>query len=302
MSSSADTASVFPQWVRDVRAPVPPPPRKSCDCQAHVFGDPVKYPPRANAEYTPLQAATFDDLCAVERALGFERFVIVHAQIYGADFRLVTDSLEAMGDHSHIRVIGRIDDSVSDRELERLHAFGFRGVRFGVRHGRQGPPDFDLIRRTVDRIRGLGWHLRLHLGRDAVPMYASELDTLRGIRVSIDHLGYVDPALGPEQPACRWIAGKLRRDEDWWLMLSNGNRLSPMEEGYDDAIPIARAYIEAAPDRLTWGTDWPHVQWRKQRMMNDAEEVELFYRYIDNDAALLQKILVDNPARLHGFE
>jgi predicted TIM-barrel fold metal-dependent hydrolase len=302
MSSSADAVPGFPQWLREVRAPVPLPPKKSCDCQAHVFGDPVKYPPRANAEYAPLQGATFDDLCEVERTLGFERFVIVHAQVYGTDFRLVTDYLEAMGDHSHIRLIGRIDDSVSDRELERLHGFGFRGVRFGVRHGRHGPPDFNVIRRTADRVRSLGWHLRLHLGRDALPMCADELDTLRGIRVSIDHLGYVDPALGPQQPACRWIADKLRRDEDWWLMLSNGNRLSPMEEGYGDAIPIARAYIEAAPDRLIWGTDWPHVQWRKQRMMNDAEEVELLYRYVEHDAALLQKILVDNPARLHGFE
>jgi predicted TIM-barrel fold metal-dependent hydrolase len=84
-------------------------------------------------------------------------------------------------------------------------------------------------------------------------------------------------------------------------MVSNGNRLSPMERGWDDAIPFAQAYIGAAPDRIIWGTDWPHVQWRKKRMMNDAEEVELLYRYADNDHALLQKILVDNPARLHGF-
>src|SRR5262245_2436193 len=221
MSSSAEARQAFPQWVREVRAPVPLPPPKSCDCQAHIFGDPVKYPVRANAAYTPVVGATFADLCAVERTLGFERFVIVHAQVYGADFRLVTDSLAAMADHSHIRIIGRIDDSVSDQRLEQLHAIGFRGVRFGVAHG--GPPDFDLIRRTADRIRSLGWHLRLHLGRDALPTYASELDTVRGIRVSIDHLGYVDPALGPEQPACLWIADRLRRDEDWWLMLSNGN-------------------------------------------------------------------------------
>jgi len=299
MNSSAEAKQAFPQWVREVRAPVPLPPPKSCDCQAHIFGDPVKYPVRANAAYAPIVGATFADLCAVERTLGFERFVIVHAQIY-ADFSLVTDSLAAMADHSHIRVIGRIDDSVSDQKLEQLHALGFRGVRFSVAHG--GPPDLDLIRRTADRIRGLGWHLRLHLGRDAAVTHAGELDTIRDIRVSIDHLGYVDPALGPDQPACRWIADKLKRDENWWLMLSNGNRLSPMEEGYDDAIPIARAYVEAAPDRLIWGTDWPHVQWRKRRMMNDAEEVELLYRYVDNDAALLQKILVDNPARLHGFE
>jgi predicted TIM-barrel fold metal-dependent hydrolase len=84
-------------------------------------------------------------------------------------------------------------------------------------------------------------------------------------------------------------------------MASNGNRDSSMESGWDDTVPVGRAYIEAAPDRIIWSTDWPHPMWTK-RMMNDAEEVELLYRYVDNDAALLQKILVDNPARLHGFE
>ena len=303
MSSSADGASrTFPQWVREVRAPVPLPPPKSCDCQAHIFGDPNKYPPWPNAEYAPLAGATFEDLCRVERTLGFERFVVVHAQVYGPDFRLVIDSLEAMPDHSHVRVIGRFDDSVSDNELERLDALGFRGARFGVQHGREGPPNFDLIMRTAERIRPLGWHLRLHLGRDAVTAHAERLEAIKDIRVSIDHLGYVDPARGPAQPTCRWIVDKLRRDPNWWLMLSNGNRLSPMESGWDDCIPIARAYIEAAPDRMIWGTDWPHVQWRKARMMNDAEEVELLYRYVDNDKGLLRRILVDNPARLHGFD
>jgi predicted TIM-barrel fold metal-dependent hydrolase len=306
MSSSVDApagagAQRFPQWVRDVRAPAPMPPPQACDCQAHIFGDPARYPVRPNADYQPLVGATFEDLCRVERTLGFERFVIVHAQVYGPDFSLVTDCLEAMPDRSHIRVIGRVDDSVSERELERLDRLGFRGVRFSVQHNRQMPADFDLIRRTADRIRGLGWHLRLHLGRDAVLENSDRLKSLRDVRVSVDHLGYVDPARGPEQPACRWIVDRLRSDENWWLMLSNGNRLSAMERGWDDAVPIARAYIEAAPDRMIWATDWPHVQWRKQRMMNDAEEVELLYRYVDNDAALLQKILVDNPARLHGF-
>ena len=109
------------------------------------------------------------------------------------------------------------------------------------------------------------------------------------------------PRLAPADPTVRWLVERLKDTDNWWLMLSNGNRLSAMESGYDDAIPIARAYIEAAPDRVIWASDWPHVQWRKQRMMNDGEVVELLYRYVDNDQALLGKILVDNPARLHGF-
>ena len=92
----------------------------------------------------------------------------------------------------------------------------------------------------------------------------------------------------------------MRSGLKWWMMASNGNRDSTMESGWDDAVPFGRAFILAAPDRAIWGTDWPHPMWTK-RMMNDAEEVELLYRYVDYDAELIRKVLVDNPARLYGF-
>jgi 2-pyrone-4,6-dicarboxylate lactonase len=304
MSSSVETAAAtrqFPQWVRDVRAPVPLPPPNSCDCQAHIFGDRKKYPPRTDPGY-PLYDATFDDLVKVERKLGFDRFVLVHSTLYGTDSRLVIDSLATLADHSHIRFISRIDDTTTDKEIERLDALGCRGVRFNFHANLPQPPSWDAIARTVDRIRGLGWHLRFHVGRDVVLEMSERFKAIKNVRIVIDHLGYTDIARGPDQPSCRWIVNRLKNDENWWLMASNGNRLSPMESGWDDAIPIAQSFIAAAPDRIIWGTDWPHLQWRKQRMMNDAEEVELLYRYVDNDRALLQKILVDNPARLHGFE
>ena len=113
-------------------------------------------------------------------------------------------------------------------------------------------------------------------------------------------MAHLDFSRGLDQPACRWLINKLK-NEGWWMMLSNGSRDSRMESGYDDAVPFGKMFVEAAPDRMIWGTDWPHVNWRKKRMMNDAETVELLYRYVDNDKGLLQKILVDNPARLHGF-
>jgi 2-pyrone-4,6-dicarboxylate lactonase len=303
MTSSAErapqTLERFPQWVRAVRAPVPLPPPGSCDCQAHLFGDPDQYPARPEAGYAA-PAASFADLQRVERMLGFERVVFVHSQIYGADHRLLLDILEGISDRSRYRAIGRIDESTGDAELERLADAGFRGTRLSFQPHLPKPPSWQAATRIIDRIRGLGWHLRIHVGTDAVLEYSDRFHAIKDIPVVIDHLGYADPARGPDQPACRWICDKLR-DGNWWVMVSNGNRLSAMESGWDDAVPIAQAYIAAAPDRIIWGSDWPHVQWRKQRMMNDAEEVELLYRYVDNDRALLQKILVDNPARLHGF-
>jgi len=117
---------------------------------------------------------------------------------------------------------------------------------------------------------------------------------------SVDHMCHLDFDAGLEQPAMQLLLDLLR-NEDWWIMVSNGNRVSKMESGWDDAVPFGRAMVGAAPDRVIWGTDWPHVRWQK-RMMNEAEPVELLYRYVDGDLDLLHKILVDNPVRLHGFD
>ncbi len=291
--------SEFPAWVRETRAPVPLPPPGSCDCQVHLFADPKHYPTIANPPFAPPDAS-FTDLQNVERVLGFSRVVFVHSTVYGADHSLVLDVLEGLPDRRNYRAIARIDDTVSDAMLERLHAAGFRGIRFSFQPQLPKPASWDAVLRAVDRVRDLGWHLRLHVGRDVVVEYSDRLRTLKNIPVVLDHLGYVDMARGVDQPAVRWMVEQLS-DPNWWVMVSNGNRLSTMESGWDDAVPVARAFIAAAPERMIWGSDWPHVQWRKKRMMNDAEAVELLYRYVDNDAALLRKILVDNPARLHGF-
>lgn len=291
--------SEFPSWVRETRAPVPLPPPGSCDCQVHLFADPKLYPTIPNPPFAPPDA-TFADLQQVQRVLGFDRVVFVHSTVYGSDHSLVLDVLEGMTYRRNCRAIARIDDNVSDAMLERLHAAGFRGIRFSFQPHLPKPASWDAVMRAVDRVRGLNWHLRLHVGRDVVVEYSDKLRSLKNIPVVIDHLGYVDMARGPDQPAVRWMVEQLQ-DPNWWVMVSNGNRLSTMESGWDDAVPVARAFIAAAPERIIWASDWPHVQWRKTRMMNDAEAVELLYRYVDNDPVLLRKILVDNPARLHGF-
>ena len=123
---------------------------------------------------------------------------------------------------------------------------------------------------------------------------------MKDITYVVDHLGHVDFAEGLNSPTMKFLIDRLK-NHGWWMMLSNGARLSAMTDDWDDAVPFAKAYIEAAPDRTIWGSDWPHVRWRKSRMPNEAELVELFYRYADHDRELIRRILVDNPARLHGF-
>jgi 2-pyrone-4,6-dicarboxylate lactonase len=288
----------FPDWVRETRPPVPLPPPGSCDCQIHVYEDPAKYPPKWKIAHE-LPNATFADAQRVLGILGFERAVLVHASVYDTDYRMLIDILAGLPDRSHYRGVIVLKDDVSDRELDRLKDLGVCGVRFHIAKRYEAYPK-DAFKRTLTRARELGWHARLHLDPDDLLDYSDVLASFKDIPFVIDHMGRLDFGLGLEQKAFRWIVDRLR-NENWWMMVSNGNRMSRFDSGWDDAVPFAHAYIDAAPERIVWSTDWPHVRWRKQRMMNDAEEVELLYRYVDYDQTLLQKILVDNPARLHGF-
>lgn len=295
----ASTGEKIYEWDRNPRMPVPAPPAGSCDCQFHIYGDPAVFPPRANAPYPPIESATFAEAQRMHKAIGFARGVIVHSAIYGSDHRLLLHALESLNDHERYRGIGILDDQVSDQELSRLHAVGVRGARFNfVRHFAMEQREAE-VGRSMARLKELGWHARLHVNGEDLMENSELLRSVTDVPMVIDHFGHVGFEGGMERPVIRWVLETLKRD-NWWMMVSNGNRDSKMDSVWDDAIPYGKALIEAAPDRIIWGTDWPHPQWQK-RMMNDAEEVELLYRYVDNDAALLKKILVDNPVRLHGF-
>ena len=149
------------------------------------------------------------------------------------------------------------------------------------------------------RSQELGWHAKLHITGEDVLDFSDFLLSIKNIPIVVDHMAHLHLEDGLEQPACRWLLDRLKTNENWWMMMSNGNRDSKMEVGFDDAVPFGRIFLEAAPDRMVWGSDWPHVRWRKTRMMNDAETVELLYRYADQDAGLIRQVLVDNPSRLY---
>jgi len=291
------------KWLRETRPPVPLPPPKSCDCQFHIFGDAVKYPLRNDPASRPPDAS-FADMQRVLRILGFGRGVVVHSQRYDTDHRLLIDTFESLSqdERQNFRATCIVKDDVSDREMERLNALGICGARFNLGKRWSDADDRAAVKRSMERAREIGWHARLHISGSDLADWGDFLLSVRDLPMVIDHMAHLDFSLGLEQPALLWIRERLRNDGNWWVKLSNGNRDSAMETGWDDAIPFARAFIEAAPDRMIWGTDWPHTGWRKKRMMNDAELVELLYRYVDHDSALVTAILVDNPARLHGFE
>jgi 2-pyrone-4,6-dicarboxylate lactonase len=290
----------FPEWDRNPRRPTPAPPAGSCDCQFHIFGDAKKYPPGPQAKYAPPHAS-FEDGKGLLRTMGFSRGVIVFPQPYGTDNRLLIDTLEGMSadDRRNFRATCIVRDHVTDRELERLKGLGVIGTRFNFTKGNEEMPKKALAR-ELDRLRELGWQARLHFDPPEFAAYSDVLDAVDDIPMVIDHMGRVDFAGALDQPAVKRILEKLRRD-NWWLMLSNGNRMSAMDAGWDDAVPFGRLFAEAAPSRVVWGSDWPHIRWQKRTMVNDGDAVELMYRYVDNDPGMIRRILVDNPARLVGF-
>ncbi len=300
MATTAKAEGKIYEWDRNPRMPMPAPPAGSCDCQFHIYGDPAQFPPRADAPYPPIESATFEEARRMHKAIGFARGVIVHSAIYGSDHRLLLHALEELNDPAHYRGIGILDDRVSESAATRLHAAGARGARFNFVRGFAMEQREAEVRRSMARLREMGWHARLHVNGEDLLENSVLLRSIKDVPMAIDHFGHVGFEGGMDRPAIRWVLDSLKL-ENWWMMISNGNRDSKMESGWDDAIAYGRAFIEAAPDRIIWGTDWPHPQWRK-RMMNDAEEVELLYRYVDGDQGLLKKILVDNPARLHGFD
>ena len=267
--------------VLNPRKPSFVPPRGACDVHCHVYGQGTQFP--------HLDAAR---LMAHHRHFGFDHAVIVQAQ---GNTRAVTlEALRLAG--GRYRGVALVDDSATDRELETLHAAGIRGVRFTFVAHLGGAPDLMVVRRVLERVRGLGWHVCFLL--DPADMLIN-LDLLRAIRMPmvIDHMGRAKAEEGLEQAGFRALLELVKRD-NVWVKVSCPDRISAAGPPYHDAVPFAQALIAAAPDRVLWGTDWPHPnnRWKP----DDADLVELL-PLIAPDAAIRQKLLVDNPERLYGF-
>jgi 2-pyrone-4,6-dicarboxylate lactonase len=283
-------------FARNPRAPKVAPPAHATDCQLHVFGDATRYPPRPGAAYDPPADANIDALLAGHRAIGIERGVLVQPTSYAMDHRLLVDALAKAG--KNYRGIALVDDSVSDAELARLHAAGVRGARFNFWKLLNMVPDHDEFLRSVARIGELGWHAKVHAQIDELKELVGLLGKVR-IPIVIDHMSNLDFAKPLDHPDSRFVFDAVRGG--WWIMLSNGDRGSAEGPPYNDAVRYGQALIAAAPDRTIWGSDWPHLRPPGDEPHEDAEILELLYRYAPDDAAR-RKVLVTNPATLFGFE
>ncbi|MDB5651845.1 MAG: 2-pyrone-4,6-dicarboxylate hydrolase [Hyphomicrobiales bacterium] len=270
-------------------------PPLSCDAHCHIFGPGDKYPYAPDRTYTPPDAP-LEMFRALHAKLGIQRAVIVNASAHGTDNRVALDAI-ALSNGAY-RAVANIDDTISERELRVLHEGGFRGCRFNFVRHLGGVPDMAVINRVVAMIAPLGWHLNLHFDAIDLPEYAGMLSKLP-VPYIIDHMGRVKASDGLDQEPFRILLSLMRNDQKAWVKVCGSERVSSSGPPFHDAAPFAAKLIETAPDRCVWGTDWPHPNVKS--MPNDGDLVDLIPLFAP-DAATQQRILVDNPARLYGFD
>lgn len=282
---------------RTLRSPRLALPAGAIDSHAHVLGPAQRYPFSSERIYTP-EDCTLSDYVAQLKAIGIARGVLVQPSVYGTDNRALLAALTEQP--IPLRGVAVIGPEVSDHELSEMHRLGVRGVRCNLvdlKDRSAGVPLGQLLE-LAHRVRDLGWHLELLAHVDETPtLYDDFIDF--PVDLVFGHFGYVPLARGSNQPGFLGLLGLMAAGKAW-VKMTGPYRISQQSSlPYHDLSDIVRAVIDANPDRLVWGTDWPHVM-MKTEMPNDADLIDLFADWVP-DAALRKKILVDNPEKLYDF-
>jgi 2-pyrone-4,6-dicarboxylate lactonase len=283
-------------------------PPGSVDAHCHVFGPGDEFPFAPERKYTPCDASKAQ-LFALRDHLGFARNVIVQATCHGADNRALVDACVASGGRA--RGVATVRRSISDDELQALHAAGVRGVRFNfVKRLVDFTPKDELLE-IAGRIHQLGWHVVIYFEAVDLPelwdFFAAVHDDV-GCTVVVDHMGRPDVRQSVDGPEFRLFVQFMQQHAKVWSKVSCPERLSvsgpPALHGeqlaYRDVVPFARRIVETFPDRVLWGTDWPHPN-LKDHMPDDGLLVD-FIPHIAVSTELQHKLLVDNPMRLYWPE
>jgi len=271
---------------------VPPP--GAVDAHCHVFGPGDVFPYAPERKYTPCDAGKAQ-LFALRDFLGFSRNVIVQATCHGADNRALVDALQASGGLA--RGVATVRDTVSDEELQQLHAAGVRGVRFNFVRRLVDPKPDAYYHAIIDRIAPLGWHVVVYFeAADLAERW--NFFTSLPTTVVVDHMGRPDVSQPVDGPEFQRFVQLMAEHGNVWSKVSCPERLSRVgSPGYADVVPFARHLVERFPDRVLWGTDWPHPN-MKDHMPDDGHLVDVI-PHIAPTLELQQKLLVENPMRLY---
>ncbi|MBL6955057.1 MAG: amidohydrolase family protein [Alphaproteobacteria bacterium] len=278
----------------NVKVPQEQAPVGAIDCHAHVFAAPGQHYLNPGRTYTPPEA-TLAQYQAMLASLGIQRGVIVQPSVYGTVNDCSREAVAAMGANG--RGVAVLDQSVPEAELQRLHQAGFRGTRFNLLSG--GGVDPEELEAVAARIADLGWHIQCFIDHNTLVDLLPRLKRLP-VDLVFDHLGQPDPQQGVDQPGFAALRDLLAGGRAW-VKISGAYRVDDGGAPWPLADPFAETLINEAPDRLVWGSDWPHPHLQTSPMPNDGD---LFDRLLawTPVAGVRQKILVDNPTRLYDFD
>ena len=280
-------------WVDAPSQPRFVPPPGAVDAHVHVFGPEAEFPFSPKAKYHP-EDATPEMLFALRDRLGFSRNVIVQASCHGTDNRATLNAIARSGGKA--RGVAVVDPDISDAELSALDQGGIRGVRFNFLKRLVDNAPKDKFLEIDRRIAPLGWHVVVYFEADILEELIPFLEAIPTIIV-VDHLGRPDIAQGPGGADITAFRRLLDTHKNIWTKVSGAERLSPMGSPFDDFVEVIRPVVEAYPDRVLWGTDWPHPN-MEHRIPDDGSLVDVIPR-IAPTAELQRKLLVDNPERLY---
>jgi 2-pyrone-4,6-dicarboxylate lactonase len=268
-------------------------PPGATDCHAHIFGPQDRYPLQPWTHFVP-PVCSLSAYVRMLRALGCERGVLVQPSVYGTNNIAIEEALQS-GEFP-LRGVAVVSADVTDREIERLHAIGFRGIRINTASATPGLKLEDAPR-IAERIKHLGWHLQFFVNFRENPGMADVLAKLP-VNIVIDHFARIAVSDGLDAPPFRALLELLKRDHCFAKLM--GPYFISDAPGFADTAPFARAMIAAAPDRIVWGTDWPHPS-AKEKLPNDGDLADLLADWVPDEAAR-KRILVDNPQRLYSFD
>ena len=271
-------------------------PPGTCDTHFHIFGPPQIFPFVESRLYTP-PAAPIEHYLSVAKAIGIERGVLVVPAVHGFENAVMHDALSKADGRLRGMIRANPDLTAADNRV--LHARGVRGIRFNFIRQLGGDFDEAGMLRIISRLKGLPWAVDFHIEASLIEENAELLSRIE-MPVIIDHFGGVDSRKGLDQPALRVLLDLVALPH-MWVKISSGDRRLAAGERYEDIVAMARALIARAPDRVIWGSDWPHAYvYEAGQQINDGDLISFMLDFAPDETAR-RKVLVDNPARLFGF-
>jgi D-galactarolactone isomerase len=273
-------------------------PAGACDCHMHIY-DGERFPPARPGPQSRMQAnAAVPQYRLLQQRLGTTRTVIVTPAAYVTDNRVTLDGIEQLG-RDRTRGVAVVHPTVTDAELKTLADGGIRGIRFTVFDPRSAAVSVDMIAPLAKRVADLSWHVQIHMRADQIVENAALLESLP-TQVVFDHMGRLPQPNPLEHQAFAIIRRMIDKGRTWVKLSGAYMDTNAGPPAYADKTALAQAYLTAAPERVVWGSDWPHPTEKPEHKPNDAMLFDLLTQW-GPDAAERQRILVSNPEALYGF-